>query len=236
MPALYEKKNTARVPKIAVAVLLGAVAMLGGCVTRLDMHDQPKYRPLRESDFFADKRSARPILAGTVARGQLQQDSYFYTGKIGNTNTYGTEFPVQVNQQMVERGRERFNIYCAPCHSRVGDGNGMIAQRGLKNPPSLHTDRLRKAPVGHFFDVITNGFGAMGDYREQIAAGDRWAIVAYVRALQLSQNATRADVPAGMQVSNQPPDLTVSPERPTSSQQGTHGEAVKQGGESPEKQ
>lgn len=140
---------------------------------------------------------------GTVARGQLREDTYFYTGKIG-TNP-GDYMPFQVTEKDLARGRERFNIYCAPCHSRMGDGNGMIAQRGFKQPPSYHIERLRKAPLGYIFDVMTNGFGAMPDYASQIPPDDRWRIVAYIRALQLSQNATKADVPAGADFDAKPP-------------------------------
>lgn len=205
----------------AAALTLATIALVG---CRQDMHDQPKYKPLRESDFYADKRSARPIVTGTVARGQLDDDSYYYTGKVGNA--YATEFPFPVTEQVLKRGQERFNIYCSPCHSEIGDGNGMIVARGFKKPPSYHTERLRTAPVGHFFDVITNGFGAMGDYSQQISVQDRWAIVAYIRALQFSQNATRADVPAGQTVAAQPPDTNVMPIPPASSQQAQYGEGV----------
>lgn len=162
------------------------------------MHDQPKLKPLRMSDFYADQRGSRPIPDGTVARGHLREDTYFYTGKIGEEN--GDAMPFQVTEDVLARGQERFDIYCAPCHGRVGDGNGMIVQRGYKRPPSYHIDRLRKAPVGYFFDVITNGFGAMPDYATQIPVRDRWAIAAYIRALQLSQNAQPGDIPAGAQV------------------------------------
>lgn len=205
----------------ATALVLAALA-LAGC--RQDMHDQPKYKPLAVSDFYADRRSARPIINGTVPRGALDHDEYFYTGKVGNN--LGTEFPFPVTEQVLQRGQERYNIFCSPCHSRVGDGNGMIVQRGFKRPPSYHTDRLRQAPVGHFFQVITNGFGAMGEYGSQVPPADRWAIIAYIRALQFSQNATRADVPSGVQVSPNPPNLNVSVVPPMSSQKAQHGEAV----------
>lgn len=209
--------------KRASLVALGlAMITLAGC--RQDMHNQPKFKPLRESDFYADKRSARPIIEGTVARNQLDEDSYYYTGKIGNK--YATEFPFPVTEQVLRRGQARFNIYCSPCHSEIGDGNGMIVARGFKKPPSYHTDRLRNAPVGHFFDVITNGFGAMGDYSAQVSVQDRWAIIAYIRALQLSQNATRADVPAGTQISNQPPNINIPETPPASNPEATQGEGV----------
>jgi len=183
------------------------VCGLSGC--RQDMHDQPRYKPLAKSDFFPDLRSARSPMEGTVARGQLHEDTYFYTGKIGNSP--GDYMPFPVNQDVLARGRERFDIYCSPCHSRLGDGNGMIPQRGFRAPPSYHTERLRKAPLGYFFDVMTNGFGAMPEYASQILPGDRWAIVAYIRALQLSQNATSADVPAGQAVPSQPPEFRGEP-------------------------
>lgn len=180
-----------------------AVLALAGC--RQDMHDQPRYKPLAKSDFYADMRSARQPVEGTVARGQLHEDIYFYTGKIGNNP--GDYMPFPVTADVLSRGRERFNVYCAPCHSRMGDGNGMIVQRGYRRPPSYHTERLRKAPLGYFFDVMTNGFGAMPDYASQIPPRDRWDIVAYIRALQLSQGATMADVPAGQKVPSQPPQF-----------------------------
>jgi len=157
------------------------------------MHDQPKYPPLRASAFFGDDRSARPLVAGTVARGHLRQDSLLETGRIGNTDA--DVFPFTVDAPMLARGRERFNIYCSPCHGRTGGGDGMIVRRGFRHPPSYHDERLRNAPVGHFVDVMTNGFGAMADYRQQVEPRDRWAIAAYIRALQLSEHATMADVP-----------------------------------------
>ena len=167
------------------------------------MQVMPYYRPLAQSNFFADKRAARPIIAGTVARGELDNDSYFQTGKIGSTD--GDFMPFPVTAEVLARGQQRFNIYCSPCHSEVGDGNGMIVQRGYQHPPSYHIERLRKAPIGYFFDVITNGYGRMPDYASQVQTRDRWAIAAYIRALQLSQGATKADVPAGEQVASQPP-------------------------------
>jgi mono/diheme cytochrome c family protein len=186
------------------ATLLLLVAMLGlASACRQDMHDQPRFKPLAKSDFYADLRSERPPVEDTVARGQLHEDTYLYTGKIGANP--GDYMPFQITDKDLARGRERFNIYCAPCHSRVGDGNGMIAQRGFKQPPSYHIERLRKAPLGYFFDVMTNGFGAMPDYASQIPAEDRWRIVAYIRALQLSQNATQADVAAGEKVPSEVP-------------------------------
>src|ERR1051326_852623 len=181
--------------------LLGTMVLLAGC--RQDMHDQPRFKPLAMSDFYSDLRSSRTPVEGTVARGQLHEDTYFYTGKVGNNP--GDYMPFPVTEQVLARGEQRFNIYCAPCHSRLGDGNGMIVQRGLRQPPSYHTERLRKAPLGYFFDVMTNGFGAMPDYASQIPSRDRWNIVAYIRALQLSQNATASDLPPGQQMPSEPP-------------------------------
>ncbi len=158
------------------------------------MHDQPKYIPLRESAFFGDERSARPLVTGTIARGHLHDDTLLETGKVGAEDA--TMFPFPVDAAVMARGRERFDIYCSPCHGRTGQGDGMIVRRGFRRPPSYHDDRLRSAPIGHFVDVMTNGFGAMPDYRQQVEARDRWAIAAYIRALQLSEHATLADVPA----------------------------------------
>lgn len=184
-----------------ISLFLGLSFALVGC--RQDMHDQPRFKPLAMSDFYADLRSARPPVEGTVARGQLHEDTYFYTGKIGDNP--GDYMPFPVTEEVLTRGRERFDIYCAPCHSRLGDGNGMVVQRGFRHPPTYHQDRLRKAPLGYFFDVMTNGFGAMPDYAAQIAPRDRWCIVAYIRALQLSQNATQAE--AGQRVPSRAPEF-----------------------------
>jgi mono/diheme cytochrome c family protein len=170
------------------------IAGLSGSACRQDMHDQPKYIPLRESSFFNDARSARPLVEGTVARGHLHDDELMYTGKVKGEDA--TLFPMRVDAAVMARGQQRFDIHCSPCHGRAGLGDGMVVLRGYRRPPSFHQDRLRNAPVGHFFDVMTNGFGAMPDYAAQITAEDRWAIVAYVRALQLSEHATLADVPS----------------------------------------
>jgi mono/diheme cytochrome c family protein len=178
-------------PGKRVALTLALIAGLAGC--RQQMANQPKYDPYEPSDFFADGMSARPRLAGTVARGEAGIDPYFETGKINGQD--GDAFPFPVTADVMQRGRERFNIYCSACHGRLGDGNGMIPSRGYRRPPSYHTQALRAAKVGHFFDVMTNGFGAMPPYRTMIPPRDRWAIVSYIRALQLSQNATIDDVP-----------------------------------------
>ena len=165
--------------------------LLGAC--RQKMANQPRYDPLETSDFFADGMSARPRVAETVARGELSTDPFFDTGKINGAVADG--FPIPVSRELVDRGHQRFDIYCSECHGRLGDGNGMIPSRGYRRPPSFHIPRLRTAPTGHFFDVMTNGFGAMPPYGSMIPPHDRWAIVAYVRALQISQNATVGDVP-----------------------------------------
>jgi len=158
------------------------------------MHNQPKYKPLRASEFFPDGRSARPLVPGTVDRSQINEDPAYMTGLQNSQPVLTLPFPV--TRQVLERGRERFNIYCMPCHGELGDGNGMVAQRGYLHPPSFHDDRLRQASVGHFFDVITNGLGGMPDYAQQVTVDDRWKIIAYIRALQLSQHAAVSDVPA----------------------------------------
>jgi mono/diheme cytochrome c family protein len=172
-------------------VALTAAVLLGGC--RQDMHNQPKFIPLRESLFYGDHRSARPIPEGTVARGYLGDDDLLQTGKVDGRDS--TEFPFPVTSDVMARGQERYDIFCAPCHDRTGRGNGMVVRRGYRQPPSYHIDRLRQAPVGHFFDVMTNGFGAMPDYRAQVPVRDRWAIIAYIRALQASEHATLEAVP-----------------------------------------
>ena len=191
-------------PRKLVPLALLAVIGTTGC--RLDMHVQPRYNPLAKSDFFPDQRAARPPVEGTVARGDERADSYFYTGKIGNNPSDYMPFPV--TREVLARGRERYDIYCAPCHSRVGDGNGFVPTRGFaRKPPSYHIDRLRKAPLGYFYDVMTNGFGIMLDYSAQIPPHDRWCIAAYIRALQLSQNATAADVPEGQNIPSKVPEF-----------------------------
>ena len=177
-----------------LAILLGALGLclLAGC--REDMQNQPKFIPLRENQFYSDNRSARPIMEGTIARGQLEDDPLLYTGKVNGQEA--DQFPFPITEKDLARGRERFNIFCSPCHSQLGDGNGMIVQRGFKKPPSYFEPRLMKAPVGHFFSVITYGRGAMGDYSAQVPVADRWRIAAYIRALQLSQTATSGDTAA----------------------------------------
>ena len=181
------RRRTSRV----FAAVCGAacLVMLAGCSLKQDMAQQPKNRPLSPSDFFTDGRSERPLLENTVARGSLADDALFVPKESNG-------FPLPVSQELLERGEGRYKIFCTPCHGLQGDGNGMIAMRGMKHPPSYHQDRLRQVPTGYIYDVITNGFGAMYGYSAQIPPRDRWAIVAYVRALQLSRNAKVADLPA----------------------------------------
>lgn len=176
-----------------VAALALATAVSAGC--RQDMHDAPRYDPLEKSDFFANGSSARQLVAGTVARGHLNEDAYLHTGK-GPDGLPVAAFPFAISRADLDRGQQGFNSFCAPCHGQTGEGNGMVVQRGYRQAPSFHLDRLRTMPVGYFYDVMTNGFGVMPDYRAQIAVEDRWKIVAYIRALQLSRQVTTASVPA----------------------------------------
>ncbi|MBK9155881.1 MAG: cytochrome c [Chloracidobacterium sp.] len=202
--------DSGRRRKSLYCLLSVAVCLLAaGCGVRFDMQDQPRYKVYKKSEFFSDGLSSRDLPAGTVARGLLKADKALYTGKIDNpnpnvqvettTNAAGNtivtsfpnaidEFPVAVTKELIDRGQDRYNIYCIVCHGPVGAGDGMIVRRGFGAPPTYHDDRLRNAPVGHFFDVITNGWGKMNGYAASISAADRWAIVAYIRALQLSQN------------------------------------------------
>lgn len=219
----------------ALAVCLGLMG-LAGC-DRLDMYDQPRYEPLEKSTFFADGLSARLPVAGTIARGELREDVVYHTGRDGKQlssqipsaayralyerapQRFDREFDdidaVELRRALLERGRERFEIYCSVCHGRAGDGDGMIVRRGFRKPPSYHSDRLRQAAAGHFFDVISNGFGAMASYASRIDVADRWAIVAYVRALQLSQQASADDVPVNQRETLGFSADNVAPERPT---------------------
>ena len=179
----------------AISCAMAAMLAMAGC--RADMQDQPRMFPQRGTDFFADGRSVRPQLANTIARGQMHEDSYFYTGM--QDGKEGNALPFPVTMALMERGQERYNLYCTPCHSRVGNGEGMIVQRGYRPAGNFHTDRLMNAPLGHFFNVMTNGYGAMPEYASQVAPADRWAIVAYIKALQLSQAAKISDAPDGTQ-------------------------------------
>jgi len=185
VPARYPTLTGEKRPTALVVAALALLA-LAGC--RQDMHDQPRYEPLEASDLFGDRRASRPLVDGTVARGELREDALLYTGKVDGKDA--EEFPFPLTEAVLARGRERYDIFCAPCHGRTGEGDGMIVQRGYRRPTSYHALTLQNAPVGHFFDVITNGWGAMPDYASQIEVRDRWAIAAYIRALQ----ATRVNV------------------------------------------
>jgi hypothetical protein len=198
---------------LPAALLLAA---LGGC--RQEMYDQPRYKPLGESNFYSDRRASRPVPEGTVARGWLREDQRLYEGKEGRQLV--AVLPVPLTRELLARGRERFNIYCSPCHDRTGEGRGMVVRRGYQLPPSLHIDRLREAPVGHFFDVMTNGLGAMPDYASQIPVSDRWAISAYVKALQLSRNAPISDVPPDKRAGLARPAAEVPPAAPIEREMG----------------
>ena len=182
-------------------ILVLALFMIIGCegttdIERLrqEMYNQSRFEPLEKNSFFADNRSSRPWIKGTVARGHLRIDAHLYTGIVDGKPA--ETFPFPITRDVILRGRERYNIYCSPCHGYEGDGRGMVVRRGMKQPPSYHIERLQNETPGYFFDVMTNGFGAMYSYASRIKPRDRWAIIAYVRALQLSQNATLDDVPA----------------------------------------
>jgi mono/diheme cytochrome c family protein len=186
------ERRVLKLNQFAAMSAVAATLVLAGC--RQDMQDQPKFFPQRGTDF----RSVRPQVENTVARNQLHEDGYFYTGLVNGKEGDGMPFPATM--EVLERGQERYNVYCTPCHSRVGNGIGMIVQRGYSKAGSFHSARLESAPLGHFFHVISNGYGSMPDYASQVAPADRWAIVAYIRALQLSQKATQADVASGAHV------------------------------------
>lgn len=175
-----------------VVLLILVCLLLAGCQ---DMQDQPRHDPLEPSEFFPDRRSARPLLAGTVPRGEAAEYTPPYTGRTEDGELLDA-YPFAITVEVLQRGRERYDIFCAPCHGLDGYGQGMIVQRGFAPPPSFHIDRLRQAPAGHYFEVITNGFGQMYAYGYRVPPDDRWAITAYIRALQLSQDATQQDVPA----------------------------------------
>ena len=199
----------------AIAVVALAVA-LAAC--RQDMHDAPRYEPFEASTFFTDGRASRPLVPNTVARGQLREDEHLYTGKVGGQLV--TEFPMPVTEAVMARGQERFDVFCAPCHSRTGEGTGMIVQRGFRQPPSYYEERLVNAPVGYLFDVMTNGFGAMQDYSAQVPVADRWAIADYIRALQLSRRGAANDVPADRREELERSPVTPPPPPPPAGAQG----------------
>jgi mono/diheme cytochrome c family protein len=179
-------------PSLFVCLLLAAGCLLFVVGCRQQMAETGREKPLDQSTFFEDRRVARPLVPGTVARGHLRAETAFYTGKAGDTLV--ETLPVPLTMALLERGRARFEIFCAPCHGRVGTGEGAVVKRGMRPPPSYHIQRLREAPIGHFFDIMTNGFGVMPDYAAQVPPGDRWAIVAYIRALQLSQGIPAAEL------------------------------------------
>ena len=185
---------TSRLSRTGRASMAAAmlVALTGAAACRQDMHDGPRYKPLAQSDIYPDLRSARPIIEGTVARGFLKDDDVFYTGMQNGAPV--EKIPMPLTDAVVQRGQERYNIYCSPCHGVAGDGDGMIVKRGYKQPTSYHDPRLRNEKAGYFFDVMTRGFGQMPDYAAQVSPKDRWAIVAYIRALQLSQHASVGDL------------------------------------------
>jgi mono/diheme cytochrome c family protein len=187
-------------PSRLVLLLTTCLLLAGGC--RQDMQDQPRFKPLRPNPMFDDGGSARPLVEGTVSRGSASFRPSWSAASAKptpilevNDPSQATQFPFPVTANVLDRGQDRFNIYCAVCHGRIGDGRGMVVQRGFRQPPSYHVDRLRAAPIGHFYDVMTKGFGAMPSYGEQVTPQDRWAIIAYIRALQLSQHAPVSDVP-----------------------------------------
>lgn len=192
--------------KLLWSAIIGLMLFSIGC--RYDMQDQPRYKPYKESAFFSDNRASRDLPEGTVARGLLRENKALYTGKKDVTGTVTPttavdasgntvitsfpdaveEFPVAVTKELVDRGEQRYKVFCIVCHGPTGNGDGMIVRRGFSKPPTYNDDRLRNAPVGHFFDVITNGYGKMNSYASQVPVADRWAIVAYIRTLQISQN------------------------------------------------
>ena len=207
--AISNKRNPTLHGRGIYLLLIAFCFVASACGVRFDMQDQPRYRAYKKSDFFSDNRSSRNLPEGTVARGFLKDDKAMHTGKIDNpnlnvqvettTDASGNtlvssfpndidEFPVPVTKELVDRGQDRYNIYCIVCHGPVGSGDGMIVRRGFPQPPTYHDDRLRNAPVGHFFDVMTNGWGKMNSYSDKLSAADRWAVVAYIRTLQVSQN------------------------------------------------
>jgi mono/diheme cytochrome c family protein len=196
MPVWCEPRKTlvAKVELCVAGCTLPALLIIASLFVacRPDMTNQPKAKPLSESDFFSNGANARQPPAHTVARGDAREDTAFYTGQ--TNETYVTQLPVKLTRDLMIRGRERFDAICAECHDRTGSGNGMVVQRGFPQPPSFHVDRLRNAPIGHFFDVVTNGYGVMYSYATRVEPEDRWAIAAYIRALQLSHNAALSDV------------------------------------------
>jgi len=218
--------------KTVICAFCAFLWLIVGVGCRRDMQDQPKVKPLRGSTFFTDGLGSRPPIEGTIPRGYLRTDTALFTGKKtgmantpGATPTPGTpqptatgtpantypddidQFPIPVTKDVVTRGRERYDIFCSVCHGMTGNGDGMVVRRGFRRAASFNDDRLRQAPVGHFFDAITNGWGAMPSYASQIPVQDRWAIIAYIRALQLSQQNPNA-------AASPPATPAASPARP----------------------
>ena len=201
-----------------VALLLVPTA---GC--RQDMHDKPALEPYEVSDFFADGRGDRMPIEGTIARGLLETDAAFYTGLAGDA--FVTELPLDLSKELLERGHQRFDIFCSPCHDRVGNGRGMIVRRGFKQPTSFHDPRLRAQPLGYFFDVMSRGFGEMSSYAPVLRAEDRWAVAAYIRALQWSQRVPLADLEPSVRAEIEaamPAESAASPAA-TESEETPHG-------------
>jgi mono/diheme cytochrome c family protein len=197
--------------KLSILCIFCGLFLFNAC--RQDMADQPAYRPLQESTFFADGLASRPLIEGTVARGQLRDDKHLYTGK--KDGQLVTTFPFPIDKEVVKRGQERFNIYCAPCHGQTGAGNGMIVQRGFKKAASYYDTEIRNKPVGHYFDVITNGLGAMAGYSAQVNVRDRWAIISYIRALQETQSGNANPIPVET-ITDFSPSGLVDPKKQTS--------------------
>lgn len=235
------RKIVTKRSKLILAFGLLPFALMTGCGVRMDMQVQPRQKAYTESEFFKDHRASRELPEGTVARGQLNDNKAFYTGKIDSpnlsapvattTNADGNtiitsfpndidEFPIPVTKELVERGQERFNIYCIVCHGPVGNGDGMIVRRGFPKPPTYHDDRLRNAPVGHFFDVISNGWGKMNSYAAAVQPADRWAIIAYIRALQVGQNPDQ-----NLTMNNKNASNSIPQAPPSGANANTHGGA-----------
>lgn len=206
-----------RLQVLAMALFVAATAT----ACRQDMHDAPKYEPLEKSAFFKDHRASRQLVEGTIARGKLKEDTLLFTGR--DANGLSETFPFPVTEGVLARGQERFNIYCSPCHSRVGDGNGMIAQRGYKHPPTFHDDRMRGMAAGYYVNVITNGFATMPSYALQVAPADRWAIAAYIKALQLSKHVSASDLTSADQAKVEKGETEAGSEGGSGSGHAAHG-------------